>query len=230
MPDSDRAAITVIGVGRVVATPDLVLITIGVETAAATPGEAMRAAAINAATLDRVLGDNGIALADRRTARLTVQPALDYQRQAVSHHTATYLFEVTVRDLTAAGAVVDQASADAALGDVLRVQDISMSFADPDEFIAQARGHAVVAARRQAEQLAAAAGVRLGRLRTLSEGLGADPGGGFKSSAAPHRGAVVQPGSAGLTVQVLATFDIGPADGDWSPCLSDEARAPASAS
>jgi len=202
----------VIGVGGVTGTPDLVLITLGVESAAATPGEAMRAAASNAEILDKVFDDHGISESDRQTVHVSVQPVVDHQRQVVSHHQATYLFRVTVRDLAAAGEVVDHASADEALADVLRVQQIAMSFADPEGLLAEARARAVAAALRHAEQLAGAAGVSLGMLRSLSEGIAPGFGGSPPFGGTPVLRAAaalpVQPGSQELSVQVQATFDI----------------------
>lgn len=211
MASPELPAISVVGVGAVTGTPDLVLLTLGVETAAATPGEAMRAAASKAVVLDQVFANHGISELDRQTVHVSVQPVFDHNRQVVSHHQATYLFRVTVRDLAAAGEVVDQA-ADELLSDVLRVQHIAMSFADPEPMLSEARTRAVVAARRQAEQLAAAAGVGLGPLRLLSEG----PTPGLAGQADFSGGQVrrqaamtIQPGSQDLSVQVFATFDIG---------------------
>lgn len=212
MASTEPPAISVVGVGAVTGTPDLILFTLGVETAAATPGEAMRAAASKAAILDQVFAGHGISELDRQTVQVSVQPVFDHDRQVVSHHQATYLFRVKVRDLAAAGEVVDQASADELLSEVLRVQHIAMSFADPEAMLAEARTRAVAAARRQAEQLAAAAGVGLGPLRLLSEGpVPGFPGepdfaGGYRLLLSAAM--TVQPGSQDVSVQVLAIFDI----------------------
>lgn len=213
MASFDSPAISVVGVGAVAATPDLIVLTVGVETTAATPGEAMRTAASKAAVLDQVCANCEIPERDRQTAHVSVQPVFDHQRQVVSHHQATYLFRVTVRDLAAAGELVEQISADAVLTDALRVQHVALTFADPEPMLSEARAHAVVAARRHAEQLSAAAGVALGPLRFLSEGITPGHMGPFEPAGVLRQRQAaalpMQPGTQELSVQVFATFDIG---------------------
>lgn len=85
----------------------------------------------------------------RSIARLSTSPSSRHSttRQVASHHQATYLFRVTVRDLATAGEIVEAASTDQALGDVMRVQHIEMSFSDPERLLTEARARAVAAAR-----------------------------------------------------------------------------------
>lgn len=173
----------------------------------------MRKAASAAADLDRVVGEQGVADEDRRTVQVSVQPMFDHQRQAVSHHQASYILRITVRDLATAGAVVDAASGDDALDEVLRVHHLGMTFADPERLVAEARARAVAAARRQAEQLAEAAGVALGPLRSLTEGtppdtIGSPAYGGASLQMQTIAAMPVQPGTQELTVQVVAAYDI----------------------
>lgn len=207
----DRRAITVVGVGVVTGRPDLVLLTLGVETPAATPGEAMRSAATAAARLDRICSEQGVAETDRQTVHIGVQPEFDHVRQEVSGHRASHVVRLAIRDVEGAGRLVDAASADEVVGQVLRVHQLALSFADPEPLLETARARAVSAARGYAEQLAEAAGVGLGPLRSLSEGLTGSAydvprSGGYTllaQSAAP-----VQPGTEELTVRVVATYEI----------------------
>lgn len=208
MTTDARPAISVDAVGAAAGTPDVVLLTLGVETAAAAPGPAMRAAASAASALGELLGANGVAEGDRQTSHVSVQPVFDHQRQVVSHHQATYLYDVMVRDLDAAGTIVDQASGADELAEVLRVRNIALGFSDSEALLAEARRRAVLAARRQAEQLASAAGVALGPLRTLSEGSPPASIGRMQLVARPQRAAAVEPGTSELLVRVHAVYDI----------------------
>ena len=132
MEQLEPPVIAVTGVGVATGRPDLVLLTLGVEATAATPGEAMRTAASGASVLDELCDREGIAEGDRQTAQVSVQPIFDHRRQVVSQHQATYLLRITVRDLTTASAIVDAASADDTVRGSLRVHHLGLSFADPE--------------------------------------------------------------------------------------------------
>jgi uncharacterized protein YggE len=86
---------------------------------------------------------------------------------------------------------------------------VSFSFDDSSQLLAQARKDAVAKAFVQAQQLASAAGIKLGALRSLSEDSAPQPPGIF--NGAPTAGAPatpIQPGTQDVTVQVTAVWDI----------------------
>ena len=213
MAQPESPVIVVSAVGTATGRPDVVVLTLGIEVSGRTPGEAMRKAASAAAALDRVCAEQGVAEEDRRTVQVSVQPIFDHQRQAVSQHQATYSLRLTVRDLDRAGVVVEAASEDDSLGTVLRVHHLGLAFSDPERLLAEARARAVAAARRQAEQLAEAAGAVLGPLRSLTEGtppdtIGAPAYGGASFQMQTIAAMPVQPGTQELAVQVVATYEI----------------------
>ncbi len=213
MPQHESPVIVVSAMGTATGRPDVVVLTLGIEVAGRTPGEAMRKAASAAAALDRICAEQGIADEDRRTVQVSVAPIFDHQSQAVSQHQASYMLRLTVRDLDGAGAVVDAASEDDSLGTMLRVHHLGLAFADAEQLLADARARAVAAARRQAEQLAQAAGVILGPLRSLIEdsppdSIGGPEYGGASIQMRTIAAMPVQPGTQELAVQVVATYDI----------------------
>jgi uncharacterized protein YggE len=111
-----------------------------------------------------------------------------------------------LRDIAAAGAVIDQAAA--AAGDAIRVQQIEFSVADESAARAQARADAVRRALAQAQQLAEAAGVELGPVRSIVE-LAGEPPVPYRAEADIAQQAVpLEPGTQELAVTVEVVHGI----------------------
>lgn len=157
---------TAVGTAHVV--PDQVRIALAVEASADAVGAALRAASDGVDRLRAVLDEAGVPAADRQTSGLAVQPAWAHDRP--SGHTASYGLAVVVRDLAAAGLLVQSAAE--GVGDLLRVHGFGLSVRDPEPAQREARRSAVLACRTQAEHIAAAAGGELGDLLRLTEGDG----------------------------------------------------------
>lgn len=169
------AAISVTGTGRVSVKPDVALVRVGAEArsvrlADATADVARRMTAALAAV--KALG-----LADRdvTTVAYSVDPLAPPRRSgeepaAIVGYRVVNVVELRVRDLGAVGRVLDAAVGAGA--NVMR--GLRLTLDDPSKAQAEARARAVAEAATRAGQLAAAAGVRLGELISLSEG-GARP-------------------------------------------------------
>jgi uncharacterized protein YggE len=191
--------------GHAPAVPDQVVVGLGVEVRDASVGPAVSRASDGVDRLLAVLDAAGVTGEDRQTTGLAVQE--NYGPQGPDGVLAAYRLTVVVRDLAAAGALV-QTAADA-VGEALRVYGFSLGVADVEPVEARARAAAVRAARSQAEQLAAAAGARLGRLLELREGgdgphvvARAMAGRGF------NLGLAVEGGSIDSTVVVTARWQL----------------------
>ena len=121
--------------------------------------------------------------------------------------------QVVLPDVTSAGELLARVSD--AVGEGFRVDGVWPDLADPSPARRSARTDAVNAAREQAEELAVAAGVRLGRLRSLVEG---GAGGRSAYSAAGPQMALaamaeapdVEGGELAVRVVVTATYEIVP--------------------
>ncbi len=74
---------------------------------------------------------------------------------------------MTIRDIAAAGGIIDAAAQ--AVGDAVRVQSLQFAIDDDSKLLADARTAAVRKAQEQAKQLADAAGVALGTIRSINE-------------------------------------------------------------
>jgi len=193
---------TAVGTAQVV--PDQVRIAMAVEAGAAAVADALRAASDGVDRLLTLLDEAGVPAADRQTSGLAVQQT--WAESGPSGHTASYGLAVVVRDLAAAGALV-QAAAEG-VGDLLRVHGFGLSVRDPEPAQREARQAAVRACRAQAEQLAGAAGGELGELLRLTEGV---PRPGVRlsqdwSEAAGSAGVSVEGGVSAVAVAVTGVW------------------------
>ena len=170
--DGQAPAISVSGQGRVLITPDLARVTIGVEVRdpalATAQGETARRMQ---AMLDG-LKQSGVAEQDIQTVQYLVQPVTRHDertRQTVSDgYVVRHLVRVTFRDITTLGQRLDSL----VQGGATTIHGIQFDVADPAAAVRQAREQAVADARARADHLAALAGVTVGRPLSISEGSG----------------------------------------------------------
>ena len=209
----DRAAeaprrIVVTGDASAEAAPDRASFTAGVQAEARGARDALTAASTAMTQVLAALEAAGVAKADLQTSELSVDPVWDDgdggQRQPqVRGYMASNLVTVRARDLAALGALIDAASEAGAN----RFMGLSFALADPAAQEAEARAAAVAEARARAEQLASAAGVRLGPVLSITEQGGAGPMPMFaRADAMPAP--PVAPGSVGVTVSVEVVYGI----------------------
>lgn len=167
-PSVAEPSVSVTAVGRAVGVPDQVVVGLGVEVVSETVGQALRGASDAVRRLLGLLEQAGIGSEDRQTSGLSVEPRWDPPTGRPDGHAASYRLRVVVADLDAAGRLVEAAAE--GVGDPLRVSGFSLEVANPLPEQERARREAVAACRRQAEQLADAAGASLGPLVSLEEG------------------------------------------------------------
>lgn len=208
----DRPApmITVTGTGTVEAAPDIATLSIGVTTQGETAAAALGA---NTAALEAVMARltaAGIETRDMQTSNLSLNPNwTGYESSSVTGptivgYTANNMLTIRVRQLDSLGTVLDAAVADGAN----TLNGLSFGFADPDPLLDLARQEAVVVARARAELLATAAGVKLGRVVSISEAWATtDPVPMFKAevSATP---VPVAGGELGLSANVTILYEL----------------------
>ena len=200
--------ISVSGTGKVVLTPDVADVSLGVtiqrDKVSAARDEAARVMAAVIAALHGL----GIADADIKTTQLYVTPMYDYTgQQHITGYQISNIISVHVRDLTKLADVVDQ-SVTAGATDV---QGVTFDVADRAAAERTAREAAVKDARARADTLAAAAGVTITGVASIAETTSTPwpwPGAGFAqdASGAPTP---IQPGSAELTIDVAVVYLIG---------------------
>lgn len=208
-PAAGPPGITARGVGTVTSRPDTLTVDLGVQSRGRAAQEALDTnSRLANATID-ALRAAGVAEADLRTSQLSVSPTQDPTTGRITGYEVSNMLTATLRDITRAGAVLDAAGA--AAGDDIRVQRMEFSVADDSEPRATARADAVRKAKDQARQLADAAEVRLGAVRSITE-VTAQPPTPYErdaGAAAAQAAVPILPGSQELRVGVEIVYEIG---------------------
>ncbi|MCC6303878.1 MAG: SIMPL domain-containing protein [Rhodobacteraceae bacterium] len=208
------ARISVTGEGRVTATPDLALVSVGVVTEGP---EAAAALAENSARLAEVMGlvaAAGIAPRDVQTSGLSLAPVYDYERRRPDGQPRILGYQVSntvtirVRALEGLGTLLDAV----VRGGANQLNGLSFSVSDPEAALAGARLAAARDARARAATLAEGLGVTLGPVLSVVENsVQAGPQPEFRALAAAADGAVpVAAGEVDLAVSVSVEFLILP--------------------
>jgi len=201
-PGASEPGIAVQGIGRFSLPPDTVTVDIGAEARAAQLADAT-------AEVDRrmreVLARVKVAGVDVRTIGYNVEPIADSRPQAgdagsrIIGYRATNIIQARTHDVAGIGRLVDAAVAAGA--NVVR--SLRFSLDPPDRAESDARRLALQDAASKAQQLAAAAGVKLGRLLAVTESSGGVRPMGVTMMAAP-----VEAGQLDITVIVQARYAI----------------------
>jgi uncharacterized protein YggE len=204
-----EGTITVTATGTVRVEPDTALVTLGVQANAPTGAEAMEQVNDSSAALTEALVAAGIAEEDIQTSGLSLWTTTD-DRGEINGYQASLSVTVTVRDIEAVGPTID--AAQQAAGPGFTIGGVSFSFADPESVLEQARVDAVGLARSKAEQYAAAAGVTLGGVVSITEQASSPPiiFADAAMAATEAAGPAISPGQVDLTVNVTVTYAIAP--------------------
>lgn len=210
-------SITVQGLGNASAKPDLVTLSLGVQSTGET---AIAAISLNSEQMTGVIAaiqEAGIADEDIQTSGINLYPVYEdrslvqpgEQRQIVGYR-ASNSVSITVHDIEKAGAVLDAAL----VAGANQVSGVQFGLSDTDALITDALIAAVEDAKAKAQTIADALGVQLGAALVVNEewierpqaraqfarAEAAFDGGGF----APP----VQGGTVGVTAHIRVTFAI----------------------
>lgn len=209
LADVPPPVISVTGEGTVQAVPDMATLSLGVTTQGATAAEAL---AENTAALQKVvdrLKAAGVAPRDLQTTNLSINPTWSSydssSSQTITGYTALNVLTVRIRALDGLGAVLDAAVGDGAN----TLNGLTFGLSEPRPAQDAARKAATADARARAELLAEAAGVKLGRILSISEGASfADPAPMYKAADAVAAPVPVEAGEIGMNAAVTITFEI----------------------
>jgi uncharacterized protein YggE len=218
-PPSPRPAIFVLsGEGRASAAPDLAIINSGVVSEGASAREALDANTAAIAKLVASIKAEGIEDKDIATSGFSVQPRYIYSQRndgaqeppRISGYEVRNTVTVKVRDLAKLGGILDKAVTEGSN----QIDSLSFDIADKKPLYEEARKSALADARAKAELYAAAAGVKLGRLRELSEQTGSNfppprPVMRMEMKAA-QADVPIERGEQDITVNITTTWEIAP--------------------
>ncbi len=164
-------SITMDGRGAVSVAPDMAVISTSVVTTSKTAAQALEE---NTAAITRVIDAikaEGIEARDIQTSGFGISPRYDHNSSRADGQPSIVGYEVrngvdvNIRDLTKLGALLTLVVDNGANS----VGGIRFEVSDPQDKLDEARTNAVKAARHKAEVFAAAAGVELGDILTITE-------------------------------------------------------------
>lgn len=198
---SEPGGITVQGTASVTSVPDRAELTFGVESQAQT---ARAALAANAAEMRKVIAAlRAAGGSDVKTQAVSLSPRYN-ERNEAQGFVATNTVTVTIKELAKAGAVVD-AAVDAGAN---QVYGPTLSRSDQSELYRRALQAAVANARANAQALASASSLALGRITAIVEGGGGPQPLPFAAAdKAMEAGSTpIEPGTQQITAVVSVTF------------------------
>ncbi|MES2211100.1 MAG: SIMPL domain-containing protein [Chloroflexota bacterium] len=205
--------ISVNGTGRVIISPDIADLRLGVSITAKTVEDARAANATAMTAVIASLRKLGIAEKDIQTTLLSLQPTYDYSANSntprLTGYTLSNAMAVTIRDLALVGEAIDGALAAGAT----TLDGVTFRVENPVAAERQAREAAMAEAKSKAQTLASAAGVSITGVATISETVAPIPYpmyyGGFNAAPARDVATPVQPGSNEVSVTVAVVYVIG---------------------
>ena len=164
-----QPTLNVSATGRADAAPDRATVTAGVVTEGKTAREAMIAnATLMTAVFDELDAAN-IPKSNITTSQLSLQPQYDYRNRSkptIKGYEARNTVTVKSDDLDQVGPMLDAL----VRAGVNKINNVQFSIKDPKSALDKARTDAIREARNKAEDMADAAGVKLGPLLSINEG------------------------------------------------------------
>ncbi|HPU15288.1 MAG TPA: SIMPL domain-containing protein [Polymorphobacter sp.] len=199
--------------GRVSQAPDIVDISGGVVTSAPTAAAALADNATRMTAVVAAVRKAGIADRDIQTSGLSLQPQYKYgdnQPPVLTGYQANNTISIRVRKIDDAGKLIDTLVGQGAN----QISGPTFGIDKADAALDSARTQAVATGRSRAELYAKAAGLRIRRLVSISEGGAVEPGPrpmvmmarADKMSAAPPT--PVAPGEVELSITVQMVYEL----------------------
>jgi len=199
---AEAGGITVVGTASVSSVPDRAELSFGVESQGQT---AKAALAANAVELRKVIAAvKAAGGTEVKTQSVSLSPRYNEQNE-VQAFVATNSVAATIKELAKAGALID-AAVNAGAN---QVYGPSLSRGDQTELYRQALKTAVANARANAQVLAAASSLSLGRITAIVEGGGGGPSPlPFAADKAMAESTPIEPGTQQTTATVSVTFSV----------------------
>ena len=203
---SAERGIAVTGSGRVSLPPDTAVLEVGAEARAAQLADATAEVDRRMRAVLAQVKAAGVRDADIRTTGYAIDPIAESRQpgdpgvRIVGYHVSNVV-NVRTRDVTGIGRIVDAAVTAGA--NVVR--NVSFTLDEPTRAEAEARTLAMQNAAEKARQVAGAAGVRLGRLLSVTESGPVRPMARMTMAMAPGP---VEPGQLDVTITLEARYAI----------------------
>ena len=209
--EAPARVLTITGQGRVQVEPDRAWVRVGVYTEADRAQNAVEENSRISHAVMKAIAGQGVAQEDIRTGRYQVFPREERDRDGVvvrRSFAVEHEIVVTVKELDRVGRILD-AALDAGAN---RVYGVAFGLSHPQRALEQARIQAIEDARRQAEALAQAAGVKILSIQSINvSGSPVSPPRTYVAKAeamAADAGVPIAPGTLEVTATVTIVFEI----------------------
>ena len=203
--------------GKASGTPDLATINIGVTSAASTAKAAQDDMSKKVNSITDFIKQQGVDPKDITTANFTVYPTYDYAngKNTITGYQGSESVSVKVRGVDKSTAKVSKILEGAANLGSNQIQGVNFTFDDPDNLKQVARKQALDKAKQKAQELANEAGLKLGKVVSISDSssspgypvpfaLDAKVGLGGAPTSSPS----IEQGSQDITATVTVVFEI----------------------
>ena len=208
---SDLAAptISVSAIGEVSVVPDIATVDITVEQTASTTEVAQSEASSAMGTVLAAMKVLEIADVDLKTSAFSTSEVYDYDVSpaVVTGYRASQTLTVKIRDTERIAAVLDAGPANGATS----VSSLRYEVEDDMRALQEARVQAMTKAKQQAKQIAAAMGVRLGRVVSYSENTAGNPPmyySALEAMQVEDRAAQIEVGTEDVQLTVYVTYSL----------------------
>lgn len=207
-----KKTINVSGSGTITVSPNIAYVTLGVITE---NKDAKAAQQDNAKAMDKVVAaikNSGIKSDDIKTVNFSINPKYDYNKDtgesSIVGYSVNNSVQVTVRDITKAGGIIDLATDSG----VNATSNISFGLSDYGKYYNEALKKALEGAKLKAETMAGVFKIKLGTPVTMSENGGYNPApiyNGYAAKAADEAMAStpIQAGSMEITANVSLVYE-----------------------
>jgi uncharacterized protein YggE len=170
--NNGQIGIWVNGHAEIMTEPDIVKMSIGIESTNKIVSEAVQIVSTDHGKLISILLNNGVKKNEIKTTRYTISPQYKYTKDGseLTGYKVSHYSSFTYRDIDKIGVLIDTISyGSKSIGDNLRINTINFSIENPKVFETNLRENAISDAKRKANEIARFANVTLGLPVYISE-------------------------------------------------------------
>ena len=170
--NNGQNGIWVNGQAKIMTTPDIVEISLGIESINKIVSESVQNVSVDHEKLISILLSKGVKENEIKTNRYTINPQYKYTKDGseLTGYKVSHYLSFTYRDIDKIGELIDTISyGPEAIGNNLRINSINFAIEDPIVFESKLRENAIADAKRKAKELASFANITLGSPIYISE-------------------------------------------------------------
>jgi len=170
--NNGQIGIWVNGRATIITEPDMVEMSVGIESTSKIVSESVQIVATDHAKLISILINKGIKKTEIKTSSYNINPQYKYTKDGseLTGYKVTHYSSFTYRDIDKIGDLIDTISyGPKSIGDNLRINSINFSIENPKVFETKLRQNAIIDAENKANEIAKFANVILGSPIYISE-------------------------------------------------------------